>query len=619
MVPVVFLTSHSDPETLEDAESARPYGYLLKPFDQRELRTAIDLAFSRNREEQRVRHWAEATLTSIGEAVATADDQGLVTFLNPAAEQLFGIDRTDAVGTELSSAVRLTPGTAPITADLLSPLTTGDEMSLAGHAVETGNQTIPIEGSVAPIKDGEGQVVGVVVVLLDISDRVEMEERLRHEALHDALTELPNRKLLLDRLHRAVARSTREQDFQCAVLFLDLDQFKSVNDTLGHEMGDRVLVEVASRLARCLRMTDEVSRLGDDLVARLGGDEFTLLLSGIRHPADAIRVAHRIQDSLRTPITVESGNLVMTSSVGIAISTGDYERAEDMLRDADTAMHNAKRSGKAAYRIFDEAMHTDLMQRLDLETALRNAIENEELVNYYQPIVALSSGSVVAVETLVRWQHPQRGIIPPNEFIPLAEETGIVVPLGLSVFRKACEDAAKWSDDLPMLRVAVNLSARQLRQTGLVALLEHEIEEAGLTPERLDLEVTEGVLMGEEERFARTLGELKELGVQLSLDDFGTGYSSLSYLNRFPFDTLKIDRSFVSGVTVDKSKAEIANAIIALGRGLGMRVLAEGVETEEELAYLSGRCDEVQGYLISRPTPAAELEELLARKGSLVP
>ncbi|HEV8137827.1 MAG TPA: bifunctional diguanylate cyclase/phosphodiesterase [Pyrinomonadaceae bacterium] len=432
----------------------------------------------------------------------------------------------------------------------------------------------------------------------------ESREHFRHAAFHDALTGLPNRLLFSEHLRIALERARQNEQYLFCVLFLDLDRFKNINDSLGHPCGDELLILVARRLEGCIRQTD--------LVARFGGDEFGILLDAIESPEDAIRVASKIQQAISAPFQLHNHEAITTASIGVALSSTDYAEAEDMIRDADTAMYRAKDHGKARYEIFDTAMHTRAVTLLRLESDLRLALERQELCVYYQPIISVASGELSGFEALVRWQHPERGIISPDQFIPLAEETGLIVPLGLGVLREACGQLRKWQQgsladrDLIM---SVNLSAKQLIQADLIEKVEEVLSESGINPWQLKLEITETVVMENAELAAVTLARLRGLGVRLSIDDFGTGYSSLSYLNRFPVDTLKVDRSFITRMGEGEENFEIVKTIVTLAGNLGMQVIAEGVETEDQLGQLKLlKCQYAQGYLFSRPLAATDAD-----------
>lgn len=453
------------------------------------------------------------------------------------------------------------------------------------------------------------EAVGFAVLLLVLSAIVQtgavlirrQRQTLLHQAFHDPLTNLPNRRLFLDRVAQAVARNQEP----VAVLLLDLDNVKLVNDSLGHDVGDRLLVAVAERLSHGLHMSDTV--------ARLGGDEFGILLGTVDGAAAAVQRAEHILDSLRSPILLNGRELFPTVSIGITLSTLESCRPELLLREADTAMYRAKAAGKNGCEVFDESMANHAAERLALESELRRAIEREEFRVHYQPILSLQNGRIVEVEALVRWQHPLRGLVPPAEFIPVAEDTGLIVPLGQWVLEEACRQAAVWSaleHRAPV--IGVNLSARQFQRPELVEDVRQALLRANLDGSSLKLELTESVVMGNVATAATKLASLRELGVRLAIDDFGTGYSSLSYLKRFPVDTLKIDKSFVDGLGLDAQDTAIVRSILALAEALGLSVTGEGIETELQYEYLRDMgCDRGQGYLFARPLPAEQVTQLL--------
>jgi diguanylate cyclase (GGDEF)-like protein/PAS domain S-box-containing protein len=460
------------------------------------------------------------------------------------------------------------------------------------------------------VHDATGKALRMAGSQTDITER----------KVSDPLTGLPNRLLFIDRLGRLIKHSKRRSDHLFAVLFLDLDGFKMINDSLGHLVGDQLLVGVAMRLEKCLRSSDTVARLGETFtVARLGGDEFTILLDDIKEPADANRAAERLMKALAPPFVLAGKEVFTSISIGIALSNSAYEQPEDMLRDADTAMYRAKSLGKARYEVFDADMRASVMARLQLETDLRRALERNEFRNFYQPIVSLESGRIVGFEALLRWQHPTRGMIAPDEFIFVAEETGLIRELGWWSLREACRQMSYWrgrSDSYLDLTVSVNLSAKQLLQAHLVDDMAKLLREVGLPPNALKLEITESAVMADPAAAAETLQQIKNLGIRLAIDDFGTGYSSLSYLHRFPLDTLKIDRSFISGGG-EGDTMEIARTIMPMAKNLRLDVVAEGVETLEQVALLKRlQCKYAQGYYFSKPLAPEEVALTLSENHS---
>jgi diguanylate cyclase (GGDEF)-like protein/PAS domain S-box-containing protein len=451
-----------------------------------------------------------------------------------------------------------------------------------------------LETTTRAVRD-EAAVRELVSVTRDISERKEAELELSHAALHDSLTGLPNRALFLDRLGLALRRTERRSG-SVAVLFGDLDRFKIVNDSLGHDAGDRLLVDVAKRIAAALRPADTV--------ARFGGDEFTILCEDIAGEIEAATIAQRIVDVFREPFVLEDGEVFLAISLGIAIARGDDDRAADLIRDADAAMYRAKERGKGRYEIFDEAMRADAVARLETESALRRALDRNELRLHYQPEIDLATGAIAGYEALVRWEHPVRGLLGPGAFLPLAEETGLIVGIGEWVLREACTDARRWTQPLTL---SVNVSARQLAQHDLVAMVRRALSETGTDPSTVCLEITESAVMESGAATTAQLRALKSLGVRLAIDDFGTGFSSLAHLRRFPVDVLKIDGTFVSGLGDQPQDASIAAAVISLAHALGLTTVAEGVETDEQVTILRRLgCDRGQGHLFAPPLPLAE-------------
>ena len=456
--------------------------------------------------------------------------------------------------------------------------------------------------------DGEGRIVEYQFVGRDVTERREAEERLEHQAFHDPLTNLPNRHLLLDRLGRALERIRRRRGRKAAVLFLDLDGFKVVHDSLGHEVGDLLLTVVSQRLGRCLRP--------EDTLARFGGDEFVVLIEALDDPAEAVGVAERITEELRWPFILEGRELYVAASIGVALGDARTHDPDGLLREADTAMYRAKGEG-GGFRVFDPTMYERALGRLEAENDLRRAIERDEFVVHYQPIVDLRTGEPWGMEALVRWEHPERGLLDPSEFVPVAEESGLVVPMGERVLKEACERAKDWQErhpHVPPLVMAVNVSATQLQRPDLARTVEAVLRETGLEAGSLSLDITETGYIKALEGNTAALDELKRLGVRISIDDFGVGYSSLSYLKRLPADTLKIDKSFVRGLGEDEKSTVIIQMIADLARTLGMEIVAEGVESEEQAERLREMgCDLAQGYHFAEPLPREAVSGFLAR------
>lgn len=464
------------------------------------------------------------------------------------------------------------------------------------------------------VRDASGKAYRIVGSQTDITERKVTEEQLLHDALHDALTGLPNRVLFMDRLSNAISLEKRRRNYSFAVLFFDFDRFKLVNDSLGHSVGDQLLIAIARRLEKYLRV--------GDTVARLGGDEFTILLEDIKDNSVATNIADRLQEELTRPFNLSGHEVFTSASIGIALSTIGYDHPEDLLRDADIAMYRAKASGKARYEVFDTTMHTRAVALLQLETDLRRGLERREFQLYYQPIVSLQTGEIRGFEALSRWRHPQRGLVSPTEFIPVAEETGLIIPLGWWVFREACDQMRLWQLQFPeylSLVMSINLSAKQFAQPDFLEQITQILQDTDLAPSSLKLEITESVIMENAESATAMLLQLQALGIRFSIDDFGTGYSSLAYLYRFPIHTLKIDRSFINKLDSDSEQLEIVRTIVTLACNLGMDVVAEGVETVKHLAQLKAlNCEYGQGYFFSKPVDSHTATALLTNKG-LVP
>jgi PAS domain S-box-containing protein len=484
-----------------------------------------------------------------------------------------------------------------------------------------------LESTASAIRNMKGETTRLVIVNRDITDRKRAEQTLAHNAFHDGLTNLPNRALFIDRVQHALAMANRHANYRFAVLFIDIDEFKVLNDSLGHAAGDELLIAMGRRLTSSLRGMDTISRphagtptelqAGDDTVARLGGDEFTVLLDDIRDPSDAIRVAQRIQERWKLPFAVNGQEVVITPSIGIALSTASCTNGEDILRDAEIAMYRAKQAGKARCELFDPAMHAAAVKRLRLETDLRKALELKEFSVYYQPIVCLQSGKIAGFEALTRWQRPS-GMVLPLDFIPVANETGLILPMNRLLMQDAFRQLRSWQSQFssePPLSMSVNITSRQFEQPELAADMGVLLKEAGLGPSCVHVEITETIAMGDEQRAGRILSELKALGVHVSIDDFGTGYSSLSRLQGFPVDSLKIDRAFISNMDTDPESREIVRIIIMLAHNLGLEVVAEGTENAEQVKQLKELgCEMCQGYFFSKPVDQLAISELLRRE-----
>jgi diguanylate cyclase (GGDEF)-like protein/PAS domain S-box-containing protein len=533
---------------------------------------------------------------------------GNVTFLNPIAEALTGCAADEAIGRPFAQVFRIV--------DVLDHRRSIDPMALV---IETNKPlNLPdgsilirpdgvesaIEDSTAPIHDRRGRVTGGVMVFHDVTQARAMSQKLSHLAQYDYLTDLPNRLLLNDRLTQAISVAHRHQQ-QLAVLFVDVDRFKHVNDSLGHLIGDKLLLSIAHRLVAGVRSSDTISRQG--------GDEFVILLSSVAHAADAALSAQKILTVAGMPHRVEGHDLQVTVSIGIGIYPDDGTDAETLLKNADIAMLNAKDNGRNNYQFFKPTMNEHAMERQSIEGSLRHALERREFVLHYQPKMDLMAETLTGAEALIRWRQPERGIVYPQDFIPIAEQCGYIVPIGRWVLREACRQRRRWLDaHLAAIPIAINISAVELRSSNFVAHVREILQETRLEPQYLEFELTETAFMQDPQPTITVLRALKDMGIQLTLDDFGTGYSSLSYLKRFPIDSLKIDKSFVHGLCTDSDDSKLVSAVINLGRSFHLQVVAEGVETREQFLALQAQdCAEGQGYYFHRPIPADEFAKLL--------
>jgi len=551
---------------------------------------------------------AVVTLNSIGDAVLCTDISGNITYLNLVAEAMTGWPREEAIGKPLAEVFRIIDGSTRKTAR--------DPMEMAVEQNRTVGLTVncvlirrdgfesAVEDSAAPIHDRAGRVTGAVIVFHDVSAARAMSVQMTHYAQHDVVTNLPNRLLLNDRITQSIALA-RRQDRPIAVIFLDLDHFKYINDSLGHATGDQLLQSISKRLLTSVRASDTVSRQG--------GDEFVILLPEIAYPEDAATSARKLLLSLTAPHSIGGQDLRINGSIGISVYPEDGEDAETLIKNADMAMYHAKESGRNNFQFFKPAMNLKVVERQSLEGNLRCALERQEFLLHYQPKVDLITGEITGVEALIRWQRTDRRLVPPSEFVPIAEDCGLIIRIGRWVLRETCRQAREWQDaGLPFKRVSVNVSAIEFRDKDFVEGVRTILSETGLEARYLDLELTEGVLMEDVESSAAVLRKLKTIGVHLVVDDFGTGYSSLSYLQEFPIDVLKIDKSFIHRITGDPHDSAIVSSIIDMGKNLKQQVIAEGIETQEQLAFLQAQhCAEGQGYLFSRPLAAAQFAHLL--------
>jgi diguanylate cyclase (GGDEF)-like protein/PAS domain S-box-containing protein len=611
-IPILLLIDPQHEETARLAVQCGAQDYLFKDrldayLLPKTLGTMIErAAYAEALFEERER--AQVTLNSIGDAVVSTDISGRVTYLNGVAEELTGWSQHEALGHPLEDVFRIIDATTRQVAQNSTMLAIRDDKPLALPPncvlIRRDGIEAAIEDSTAPIHDRRGAVTGAVMVFHDVSAARAMTRKMAYLAQHDSLTDLPNRVLLSDRLREAIALSSRHQR-KLAVLFLDLDRFKHINDSKGHVVGDRLLQSVAHRLFACVR--------GSDTVGRLGGDEFVVLLWEVRRAEDAAITAAKILEAVRKPHLVDEDELHITGSIGIVTYPDDGTDAETLMKKVDLAMYHAKDTGRDSYQFFKPEMNARAIERQSLEDSLRYAIERQELILHYQPKFNLATGGIIGAEALIRWRHPQRGLIPPGQFITIAEDCGLIVPIGRWVLREACRQARVWQmAGLPPLCVAINISTVELRAPGFVSGVRAILQETGLEPRYLELELTETVLIEDSRSVAEVLKELKDIGVLLALDDFGTGYSNLSHLKRFPIDALKIDQSFVRDLAMDEDDAGIVTAVIGMGKSLHMRVVAEGVETRDQLEILQEHgCLQGQGFYFCRPVPAEEFGQLL--------
>ena len=611
-VPILVLSSSQNECIAREAVQRGAQDYLLKGrLDSYLLQKALGSMIDRAAHAEALfeeKERAQVTLNSIGDAVLSCDVASRVTYLNKVAERLTGWTGEKAAGRPIEEVFRIIDVTTRATVPNPMALAIREDRTvlLAPNTLLVRDDGVEaaIEDSAAPIHDRHGKVTGAVMVFHDVSTTRALSLNLAHQAQHDSLTDLPNRSLLDDRLTHALV-GARRHNSKLAVLYLDLDRFKNVNDSLGHDIGDRLLQIVAQRLLGCVR--------GSDTVSRLGGDEFVILLSEVTAGEDAAVSAEKVLRAVGAPVNIGGLHLHASASIGIAIYPEDGKDTAALLKHADFAMYHAKDCGRGNFQFFSDDMNARAQARQSTEDGLRLALERNELTLHYQPIVDLWSGTPTGVEALLRWRHPHRGLIFPHEFVPIAEECGLILPIGRWVMHEACRQLRVWQDaGMSPVRVAVNVSAVELRHKDFVESVRQCLANTGLAAEYLELELTETFLLQDSASTTLVLNSLKKLGVQLALDDFGTGYSSLSHLRGFPIDTLKIDRAFVSELDTNPNDASIVRAVIGLGQSLNIRVVAEGVETAAQLERLQDQqCPEGQGYYFSRPVIADELPRLL--------
>lgn len=611
-VPIMTIAPLEDDAFAREAVARGSQGYLSKGSLASSLvPQALHSMIQRKALEEslyREKSRADTVLASIGDAVICTDRSAIVEYLNPAGESLTGWTDAEAKGRLVTEVLPLfnkitrrpepNPIELALAKDRVMPLPPGTIL------IRRDGSELVIEDSAAPIRDQAGKTTGAVMVFHDVTATQAMNEKLTHQAQHDSLTDLPNRALLDDRIAQAIARAKRH-GVPFAVLFLDLDRFKSVNDSLGHAFGDKLLQSVSRRLLTCVR--------GSDTVSRQGGDEFVLLLAEQKGSGEAASIAAKILAALTLPHWIDGHELITTTSIGISLYPEDGDNPEALIKSADTAMYHAKEKGRNNYQFYKDEMNLHLVERQQVESSLRRALEHQEFTLHYQAKVNLNTGMITGAEALLRWSHPEWGLVAPARFIPVAEATGLILPIGRWVLVEACMQAKRWLDvGLPLGAIAVNISAIQLRQEDFVSRVKAILHQTGLPARHLQLEITESVLMQDAAHNGTVLKQLKDIGVQWAVDDFGTGYSSLSYLTQFPIDVLKIDQSFVSSIEIGPHDGVIATAVIGMGNNLDLCVVAEGVETWAQVEFLRQRhCDEAQGFLFSHPVPADAFAKLL--------
>jgi diguanylate cyclase (GGDEF)-like protein/PAS domain S-box-containing protein len=613
-IPIVVLCSIQDELLARAAIQRGAQDYLLKErLDSYVLPKTLVAAIERAAITEALfseKERAQVTLNSIGDAVISTDLDDRVSYLNLAAERLTGWSSQEAEGLPFEEVVRIIDAETRTT--IPNPTTMATEKNAtvglppACILMRRDGVESAIEDSSAPIHDRRGRVTGAVMVFHDVGTARALTLKLAYIAQHDALTDLPNRALLDNRLRQAIAQAQLHQT-ALALLYLDLDRFKHINDSLGRFVGDQLLQAIALRLTKCVRATDTV--------CRLGGDEFVILLCDVRHEQAAAVSAEKILQSIRMSNVLHDHEIHITASIGIVVHPGDGTAVEVLLQNADSAMYEAKNRGRNNYQFYRPDLNSAAGEWRLTETGLRHAIERQELRLHYQPIVNLRTGAVAGVEALLRWQHPTLGLIFPDQFMSIADESGLIVPIGRWVLQEACRQAKAWQDaGLSAIRLAVNVSAVELRSKEFVVGIEAILADTGFDPSCLELELTETFLMQDSKSTSLVLSAVKALGVLLALDDFGTGYSSLSHMRRFPIDTLKVDRSFVHDLATDSGDARVVSAVINMGRSLHLRVVAEGVEAADQLLFLKQHgCSEAQGYYFSRPLRAADFADWMRR------
>jgi len=605
----MILSGYADLASVTDAiNRGNIYKFLIKPWDADLLRANIREAFDRYELGRKGAQFTKIYENTV-EGILITDGESRIQAVNPAFTAITGYLPEEALG-KTPAILHSGKQDAEFYRRMwLSLLDQGKWTGEIWNRRKNG-EIYPEWLNITAIRDQHGHLQQYVGLFTDITEHMQAEEKLRYQAYHDPLTDLPNRLMYTEHLDMALPQARRREQM-CGIMMLDLDYFKNINDTFGHEVGDKLLILVAQRLRECIRK--------EDTLARMGGDEFTFLLSLANDIKDVARVAEKILASFTHSFTIDGKDLFVTPSIGISLFPGDGEDAETLLKNADAAMYRAKEGGRNAYQFYTADMNAQAQERMSLENDLRHAQENGELEMYYQPKVATEDGRIVSAESLIRWHHPTRGFVSPSEFIPLAEENGLILPIGEWLLNEVCRQIRRWRDDgMAVPCIAVNLSGRQFQRQNLPDMLAQAIADAGINPGDLELELTEGTIMSNAESNIEMLVLLKRMGLSLAIDDFGTGYSSLSYLKRFPIDVLKIDYSFIRDIVTDNNSAQLVRSVIDMAHGLKLKVVAEGVETQEQLDFLrQHQCDLIQGYLFSKAVPAKNFESLV-RAGSIL-
>ena len=609
---IIITTANTDTNRILEAIDVGINNYVLKPINQVKLFASIEQCISGIKLEKELAqqrehiHKLSHAVEQSPVAIMMIDTSGLIEYVNPRFMQLTGYQQEEAVGRN-GGFFHANQGTLQEEDQLWQVIASGREWRGEFRCRKKNGELYWASASISPLVDEQGTTTRFIYFHEDITERKQAEETIKQMAYFDALTGLPNRHLFNELLHQAMAQAHRENRI-LAILFLDLDRFKIINDTLGHAIGDQLLQAAAQRLKKCCRRER-------DTVARRGGDEFIILLPELVDVQEAVRVAQNIIESFSSVFVLPDHEVFISTCVGISIFPHDGIEPETLIKNADMAMYRAKEFGRNRYHLYTPSMDAQAFERLSLENSLRRALQRDEFFLHYQPKVDVRSGAIGSIEALVRWRHPEFGIVPPTQFIPLVEETGLISSLGEWVLRTACLQNKEWQKKgFPPMRVSVNCSPRQFQQLNLTHIVEQALGDSDLDPEWLELEVTENLMMQNEESAMLTLRHLNDLGVSITIDDFGTGYSSLSAIRKLPITTLKIDKSFISDINTNSDDAAIAKAVITMAQSLRLAVVAEGVETKEQMNLLDSlHCHFMQGYYFSRPLPAADLGDLLGR------